>query len=81
MIYSYLLLITTGLVILRLLLSKNFAEALLSLDVMGNLVMLYLVLLSIYQSQAYWIDVAIVFAMFSFVGVMSIAKYMVDKNE
>ncbi len=81
MIYSYFLLCTTVIVVLRLLTSKHFAEALLSLDVIGNLVILYLVLFSIYKSEVFWIDVAIVLAMFSFVGVMSIAKYMVERNE
>ncbi len=80
MIYSYLLIITTLLVLMRLMLSKNFAEALLSLDVLGNLLILYFVLLAIYSSQHFWIDVALVFAMFSFVGVMAISKYMVDEN-
>ena len=81
MIYTYLLLATTVLLILKLLLSKSFAEALLFLDALTNIAVLYLVILSISQSRPYWVDVAIILAMFSFVGVMSIARYTVDKNE
>ena len=81
MIYSYLLLLTSLLLVLRLLTSRHFAEALLSLDVITNLVVLYLVLFAIYRAETFWMDVAIVLALFSFVGVMAIARYMVDRYE
>lgn len=64
----------------RLILGPTFADRAIVADAMTNLVTLLLVAYSITIRNPMYLDVAIIFAMMSFVGILAIAKYGVKKQ-
>lgn len=65
---------------IRLVLGPTFADRAIVADALTNLVTFFLVAYSIKIRNPMYLDVAIIFAMMSFVGILAIAKYGVKKK-
>ena len=64
----------------RLLLGPTFSDRVISIDAISSIVVAVIVLLSIGYSSQMLIDIAIVYAMISFVGTLAISKYLMGKK-
>lgn len=62
--------------IIRMLTAKKTADKMLALDAINILVVIAMILLSIAFAQPVFIDVAVIYAIISFVGTMYIAKHL-----
>ena len=62
--------------IIRLLTAKTNPDRMLALDVINILVVIGMILLSIAFAQPIFVDVAVIYAIISFVGTMYVAKYL-----
>lgn len=67
--------------VVRLILGPTFADRAIVSDAITNIVTLFLVAYSVSIRNPMYLDVAIIFAMMSFVGVLAIAKYGVKNND
>lgn len=78
---AFLLYIAAGiLLIIRLVAGPTFADRAIVADALTNIVTLFLVAYSIKIRNPMYLDVALVFAMMSFAGIIAIAKYGVKKT-
>ncbi len=68
------------LLLFRLLRGPTFADRAIVSDTLTNIVTLFLVAYAIQVQDAMYLDVAIIFAMMSFVGIITIAKYGVKHS-
>ena len=62
--------------IIRILTARTAADRMLSLDVINVLVVITMILLSLAFAQPIFIDVAVIYAILSFVATMYLAKYL-----
>lgn len=62
--------------VIRMLTAKTAPDRMLALDVINILVVIIMILLSIAFAQPIFIDVAVLYAIISFVGTMYIAKHI-----
>ena len=72
--------IAGSLLLFRLLRGPTFADRAIISDTLTNIVTLFLVVYAIQVQDAMYLDVAIIFAMMSFVGIITIAKYGVKHS-
>ena len=68
------------LLLFRLLRGPTFADRAIVSDTLTNVVTLFLVAYAIQVQNAMYLDVALIFAMMSFVGIITIAKYGVKHS-
>lgn len=68
------------LLVFRLLRGPTFADRAIVSDTLTNIVTLFLVAYAIQVQNAMYLDVALIFAMMSFVGIITIAKYGVKHS-
>ncbi len=68
------------LLLFRLLKGPTFADRAIVSDTLTNVVTLFLVAYAIHVRDAMYLDVALIFAMMSFVGIITIAKYGVKHS-
>ncbi len=68
------------LLLFRLLKGPTFADRAIVSDTLTNVVTLFLVAYAIQVQNAMYLDVALIFAMMSFVGIITIAKYGVKHS-
>ena len=78
--YTYLLIISFILVVFKILISRRFVELMVYADALSYFIVLFLVIYSTYTLNSFYLDIAIVFVMFSFLATVAIAKYVVEKN-
>ena len=75
--YATLLIGIAGLIaFLRLILGPSVPDRVVALDTMNTLVVATMVLLGAAYERAIYIDIAIVYALLSYVGTLIIAKYL-----
>ncbi|CUX78432.1 Membrane bound hydrogenase, MbhB subunit [Thermococcus chitonophagus] len=75
--YATLLIGIAGLItLLRLILGPSVPDRVVALDTMNTLVVAAMVLLGAAYERAIYIDIAIVYALLSYVGTLIIAKYL-----
>ena len=72
--------IAATLLLFRLLKGPTFADRAIVSDTLTNVVTLFLVVYAIQVRDAMYMDVALIFAMMSFVGIITIAKYGVKHS-
>ena len=72
--------IAATLLLFRLLKGPTFADRAIVSDTITNIVTLFLVVFAIQVQDAMYLDVALIFAMMSFVGIITIAKYGVKHS-
>jgi len=78
-IWIFTVLILVGLMLLamlRLLKGPTSADRVVALDAINTLVVASMILLGVVFKQVVFVDVAIVYALLSFVGTLFIAKYL-----
>lgn len=64
------------LVLFRLFRGPTFADRLLSVDIITNIVVFFIVIYSLTTNPAF-MDIAIVIALLSFLGTIAVAKYVI----
>jgi len=74
--YILAFLLATVLVLIRLIKGPTIPDRMVALDTSSTIVIAILVMLSIYFEKAYLIDVAIMYAILSFVATAAISKYL-----
>jgi len=70
------LVILVLLALVRLYLGPTAGDRAVSVDTVNTLVVAILILIGVYFKEVIYIDVAIVFALLSFVGTLFVAKYL-----
>jgi multicomponent Na+:H+ antiporter subunit F len=69
-----------GIILIRVFLGPTPADRLVGLDTLNTLVVVSMVILSIAFNEVIYVDVAIVYALLSFVTTLFVAKYL-EKGE
>ncbi|MBU0935969.1 MAG: pH regulation protein F [Spirochaetes bacterium] len=65
--------------VLRMLLGPTSADRLVALTVLSSLVLGFLVLRGVRENRALYLDVALVYDIFGFLGFLAIARFLKDK--
>lgn len=65
--------------ILRLILGPTVADRLIALNILSSLVLALLVLRGVRQSRSLYLDVALVYDIFGFLGFLAIARFLKDR--
>ena len=78
-VMQWFLLLCTLVCILRLLLGPTAADRLVALNIIAGLVLAFLVLRGVNQGRAIYLDVALVYDIFGFLGFLSIARFLKDR--
>lgn len=65
--------------IIRLILGPKSADRLVALNVLSGVVLAFLVIRGVREGRALYLDVALVYDVFGFLGFLAIAKFLRDK--
>lgn len=76
----YLLAIAAVICIARFVKGPTLPDRIIAIDTMSSMVIGIMVLLSLYFGNSLFMDIAIVYAMLSFIGNLAISKYLMGKN-
>ncbi len=74
MIIEYTFITAALLLLVRAIIGPTYADRVISIDTLTNIIILFMVLYSINIRNPIYLDTAILFAMISYVGVIAIAK-------
>ena len=74
MIIEYTFITAALLLLIRAILGPTYADRVISIDTLTNIIILFMVLYSINIKNPMYLDTALLFAMISYVGVIAIAK-------
>ena len=64
---------------IRLLLGPTTADRLVALNILAGIVLAFLVLSGVRESRAIFLDVALVYDIFGFLGFLAIARFLKDR--
>jgi len=67
-------------VLLRMILGPTAADRLVALNVLSGIALGFLVVRGVEQAQALYLDVALVYDIFGFLGFLAIARFLRDKS-
>ena len=76
---QWFLLICSIMCSLRLILGPTSADRLVALSVLSSLILAFLVLRGVRQGRALYMDVALVYDIFGFLGFLALARFLKDK--
>jgi len=79
--YVYIVIAALFLVLLRGLIGPSFADRLIGISIVSNIIMLFVVIHSINIQSMLCLDIALILAMLSFTGLLGVAKYAVWHEE
>ena len=65
--------------ILRLILGPTTADRLLALNILSGVVLAFLVIIGVRRGRSIYLDVALVYDIFGFLGFLAIARFLKDK--
>jgi multicomponent Na+:H+ antiporter subunit F len=65
--------------ILRLILGPSAADRLVALNILSGIVLAFLVLRGVRQDRAIYLDVALVYDIFGFLGFLAVARFLRDR--
>lgn len=65
--------------ILRLILGPSAADRLVALNILSGVVLAFLVLRGVRQDRAIYLDVALVYDIFGFLGFLAVARFLRDR--
>ena len=65
--------------ILRLVLGPSAADRLVALNILSGVVLAFLVLRGVRQNRAIYLDVALVYDIFGFLGFLAVARFLRDR--
>ena len=77
-IYVYLACVVLGMV--RLLMGPTIVDRMIALNLVTAQVVAILVLIAVRRMHVVFLDVALVYDIFGFIGIMAITKYFADKE-
>ncbi len=63
-------------VIVRFILGHTFADRLIALDVLGQMMILFFIYLAIENSTPIYLDIALTFALLLFIGTVAVSKWI-----
>lgn len=66
---------------IRLILGPTSADRLVALNVLSGTVLAFLVVTGVYQGRALYLDVALVYDIFGFLGLLAIARFLKDRMQ
>ncbi|MCK5593617.1 MAG: cation:proton antiporter [Candidatus Aenigmarchaeota archaeon] len=72
----YIILVAAILVIVRFLLGPTFADRMIALDVLGQIMILFFVFLAIENSAPMYLDIALTFSLLLFIGTVAVSKWI-----
>ena len=72
----YIILVAAILVIVRFLLGPTFADRMIELDVLGQIMILFFVFLAIENSAPMYLDIALTFSLLLFIGTVAVSKWI-----
>lgn len=78
-VMMWFLLICSLVCILRLILGPTVADRLIALNILSSLVLALLVLRGVRQARSLYLDVALVYDIFGFLGFLAIARFLKDR--
>ena len=65
--------------VVRLILGPSAADRLVALSILSGIVLAFLVLRGVRQNRAIYLDVALVYDIFGFLGFLAIARFLRDR--
>jgi len=65
--------------LVRLLLGPTASDRLVALSILAGVVLAFLVLRGVHQGRALYLDVALVYDIFGFLGLLAIARFLKDQ--
>ena len=74
------LLLCCALCLYRIAQGPTAADRMVAIDILGTVVVGFVAIITIVSGKAYLFDVALVWALVSFVGTLALAKYLVGKR-
>ncbi|MFH1445019.1 MAG: monovalent cation/H+ antiporter complex subunit F [Nanoarchaeota archaeon] len=77
MIYIYVILLSLIIILIRIIKGPTFADRLIALEPFTSIAILLIVLYALQTSMQFYLDLALLFSMLSFVGILAIAKGVV----
>ncbi|NOQ55473.1 MAG: cation:proton antiporter [Nanohaloarchaea archaeon] len=72
----YIIFASAVLVIVRFLIGPTFADRMIALDVLGQIMILFFVFLAIENSMPMYLDIAITFSLLLFIGTVAVSKWI-----
>ncbi|PIE05220.1 MAG: pH regulation protein F [Spirochaetales bacterium] len=75
-VMEWFLLVCAAFCILRMLIKPSAADQLVALNVLSGIVLAFLVLKGVQEKRALYLDVALVYAIFGFLGFLGIARIL-----
>jgi multicomponent Na+:H+ antiporter subunit F len=74
------LLLCCALCLHRIAYGPTAADRMVAIDILGTVVVGFVAIITVVSGKLYLLDVALVWAMISFVGTLALAKYLVGKR-
>ena len=74
------LLLCCGFCLYRIAQGPTAADRMVAIDILGTVVVGFVAIITILTGKAYLLDVALVWALVSFVGTLALAKYLVGQR-
>ncbi len=66
--------------LIRLMMGPSLADRLIGLNLAASQVLVLLVLLAVREKASFYLDVALVYDIFGFLGILAIAKYFTKRS-
>ncbi|MCX7725315.1 MAG: MrpF/PhaF family protein [Chitinispirillaceae bacterium] len=76
----YSILISIGITIIKIFIGPKITDRLIALSVISSLILAMLVLLGIQDGKSLYLDVALVYDIFGFLGIFAISRIIKGKN-
>lgn len=76
----YIFSLAAMIVIVRFILGHTFADRLIALDVLGQMMILFFVYLAIKNTTPIYLDIALTFALLLFIGTVAVSKWIRKKE-
>ncbi len=76
----YIILASAILVVVRFILGPTFADRMIALDVLGQIMILIFVFLAIEHTTPIYLDIALTFSLLLFIGTVAVSKWMKGGN-
>lgn len=78
-VMQWFLVVCAAVCILRLILGPTTADRLVALNILSGVVLAFLVIIGVRRGRSIYLDVALVYDIFGFLGFLAIARFLKDK--
>lgn len=76
---QWFLLVSAGICVIRLLLGPTSADRLVALNILSGVTLAFLVVRGVWEKRVLYLDVALVYDIFGFLGFLAIARFLKDR--